>query len=93
MTDPKESVDEVLRFIVEEIDNVPDLEALLLLWQHRSKSWSAADLGRRLYSAQELRARLSGWSWHVAVAGSRASGYTGDDIEPCFRSTKPAPKI
>jgi len=38
---------------VEELDSVPDLEALLLLWQHRSKSWSAADLGRRLYIGEE----------------------------------------
>lgn len=48
--------DDVLSFIWDEIDNVPELEALLLLWQHRPSSWTAEELAKRLYiSSSETR--------------------------------------
>lgn len=37
------------RFILDEIDSVPHLEALLLLWSSRPQSWSDEELGKRLY--------------------------------------------
>ena len=56
-------VDQVLRFIVDEIDSVPELEALLLLWQDRPAAWNVADVARRLYivpdQAQAVLADLS----------------------------------
>lgn len=42
--------DEVLGFIAQEIDSVPELEALLLLWQQRPKAWSAEEVAKRLYT-------------------------------------------
>jgi hypothetical protein len=39
----------VRRFIVEAIDSVPELEALLLLRSHRDRTWSPEDAGARLY--------------------------------------------
>lgn len=46
---------------MQEIDSVPELEALLLLWEHRSRGWSAADLAKRLYiDAEQTRALLGG---------------------------------
>jgi predicted transcriptional regulator len=36
-------------FILNEIDSVPHLEALLLLWNSRPNAWLAEDLGKRLY--------------------------------------------
>lgn len=64
MLDPTPAeVDEVLRFVLDEIDTVPELEALLLLWQNRPAAWNAADIARRLYidpnQAQALLAHLS----------------------------------
>lgn len=41
--------DEVLRFVFENIDTVPHLEALLLIWQNASESWSADRLAARIY--------------------------------------------
>lgn len=41
--------DEVLRFIFENIDTVPHLEALLLLWQNSATPWSTETLAARLY--------------------------------------------
>lgn len=49
MADHDENQDEVLRFIEEEIDSVPELEALLLLWQQRPNPWRIEDLAKRLY--------------------------------------------
>jgi predicted transcriptional regulator len=44
-----ETEDEVLRFIFENIDTVPHLEALLLVWQNSATAWSTETLGARLY--------------------------------------------
>ena len=49
MPDWGQDDDDVLSFIWEEIDSVPELEALLLLWQHRPEAWTAEDLAKRLY--------------------------------------------
>ena len=47
---------EVDRFILDEIDTVPHLEALLLLWNSRPKQWSIDELAASLYLPQD-RAR------------------------------------
>ena len=50
MADPTPvEVDQVLRFVLDEIDSVPELEALFLLWQNRPAAWNVADIARRLY--------------------------------------------
>jgi len=40
---------QVDQFILEEIDSVPHLEALLLLWNSRPRQWPVEDLARSLY--------------------------------------------
>jgi hypothetical protein len=44
---------EVDRFILEEIDSVTQLEALLLLWNARPRQWKLDDLAAALYIAAE----------------------------------------
>ena len=44
---------EALQFIAENIDSVPHLEALILLWNSRPVSWSLAELASRLYVTPE----------------------------------------
>src|SRR5262245_3332220 len=39
----------VYRFIYKEIDSVPHLEALLLVWNSRPQPWSVENLAKRLY--------------------------------------------
>lgn len=48
---PQQSYNErdVDRFIQDEIDSVPHLEALLLLWSSRLQSWSEEELAKRIY--------------------------------------------
>lgn len=36
-------------FILEKIDGVPHLEALLLIWNHRPKKWATDEIARALY--------------------------------------------
>jgi predicted transcriptional regulator len=49
---------EVDRFILEHIDSVPHLEALLLLWNSRPKPWTAQDLGQRLFVEHDVAQRI-----------------------------------
>jgi hypothetical protein len=44
---------EVDRFILESVDSVPHLEALLLLWQNRSEGWAVDDVAKRLWIERE----------------------------------------
>lgn len=49
---------EVFRFILEEIDSVPQLEALLLLWHNRAEPWSALQVAKRLYVSGDTARQL-----------------------------------
>lgn len=44
---------DVYGFILEHIDTVPQLEALVLLWSTRPRGWTCEELGARLYVAPE----------------------------------------
>lgn len=50
----KESISkqQIDRFIRDEIDSVPQLEALLLFWNHIPTEWTCDDLARELYVSQ-----------------------------------------
>ena len=58
-TPNREQID---RFIVDEIDSVPQLEALLLVWNSRPKEWTSDGIARALYVspdvAQDILRRL-----------------------------------
>ncbi len=45
---------QVDRFIVDEIDSVPQLEALLLFWKNRPQLWSCESLAKALYVSPEV---------------------------------------
>jgi hypothetical protein len=44
---------EIDQFILDEIDSVPHLEALLLLWNTRPKQWSLEEMSKSLYVSPE----------------------------------------
>ena len=71
MTESDQEQRRVDEFILEKIDSVSHLEALLLLWNSRPKRWSAEELARRIYadtkSARELLADLQRSDLIVAV--------------------------
>ncbi|HEX5430754.1 MAG TPA: hypothetical protein VFW83_02210, partial [Bryobacteraceae bacterium] len=49
MTEDRASWPNVDKFIFDQIDSVPHLEALLLIWSSRPMPWAAEDLAKRLY--------------------------------------------
>jgi len=49
VTESSRNNQEVDQFILEEIDSVPHLEALLLLWNSRPAVWTTEELAKRLY--------------------------------------------
>lgn len=48
----------VENFIRNEMDSVPHLEALLLLWRNTPQAWSAAEIARHLYVPQGQAAAI-----------------------------------
>ena len=49
---------QVDRFILEQIDSVPHLEALLLLFNSRSKAWSPDEMSKSLYVRTEVASKI-----------------------------------
>ena len=48
----------VIEFLAENIDTVPQLEAMLLLWQAPNSRWSVEELAVRLYVSKEEAAAI-----------------------------------
>jgi hypothetical protein len=49
---------DVLAFIEEQIDSVPHLEALLLLWRSAPQVWTADQIAARIYVASEAAGEI-----------------------------------
>jgi hypothetical protein len=50
--------EKVLQFIAAKIDTVPQLEALLLLWENPQRDWSEEELASRVYVSHEAAAAI-----------------------------------
>lgn len=48
----------VLKFIADKIHTVPELEALLLLWQDPSRLWRVEEVAQRLYVSSDAAAAI-----------------------------------
>lgn len=51
----RKAVDE---FIAEQVDTVPQLEGLLILWNSRPKEWPPAEMARALYVSPDAAQRI-----------------------------------
>jgi hypothetical protein len=58
MTDPPALHPRVARFLLEQIESVPHLEALLLMRDEPRRPWSVEETARRLYVAEEGARRV-----------------------------------
>ena len=87
MSHPEISDEEVFRFILHQMDTVPHLEALLLLWRKRPQSFTESDLAARMFvdagTVNEIVKDLQRRELISAVPGSSSeyryeakSGYT-----------------
>jgi len=63
---------EVDRFILDEIESVPHVEALLILWNSRPKSWPVEELAALLYLPQDRTREI------LADLGQRSLVITSD---------------
>jgi len=52
-TKPDQPEPDVDKFLLEQIDSVPHLEALLLLWNSRPKEWVVEEMAKSLYLSTE----------------------------------------
>jgi len=65
---------EVQAFVLENIDSVAELEALLLLYKYADQDWSAATAARRLYIGEAAAAQVLA---RLAARGLCAGGAAG----------------
>ncbi len=54
MTEKQQLEEKVYQFILDQVESVPHLEALLLLWNSRPQPWTVENLARRLYVSTEV---------------------------------------
>lgn len=50
----------VVRFIADYIDSVPQLEALLLMWDTAPRAWSIDELAARIYVSPQTTVEIAG---------------------------------
>jgi hypothetical protein len=85
--------DDVRQFLLEQIDSVSQLEALLLTWEHRSTSWDAETLAAALY-VEQAKAKsiiasmvMRGWLARDAAGPDKVSFDSSWDPEGRFMQT------
>ncbi len=66
---------EIQRFLVDHIDSIAELEALLILREHRDKSWPCSMVADRIYSTEEVTADL-------LVKLAKRGFLTADEVTP-----------
>jgi hypothetical protein len=77
MADVSDIPEDVLLFLAEQIDSVPHLEALLLLWRNGARAWTAEEVAARVYvhldTARQLLGDLTRHGLITAIAGDPPS--------------------
>ncbi|HEY4359786.1 MAG TPA: hypothetical protein VGN17_02400 [Bryobacteraceae bacterium] len=74
--DPRSAVD---RFLLDRIDSIPHLEALLLLWNHRPRPWSVQEMANGLFLSQDLSKQILD-----DLAGQRLAAIV-EGVTPAYR--------
>ena len=74
--------DHVRRFVVEMIDSVPALEAVLLLRTHRDRPWRVEEAGARLYVSETVAAHVLGSLADCGLLTVEGSAYRYAPIRP-----------
>lgn len=85
MTEESKQEREVYRFILDKIDSVPHLEALLLLWNSRPSKWSGEDLAKRLYTDRDTARTLL----QDLTRDDLIAAFPGPAEQYCYESKSP----
>ena len=59
MSEQSQEGRQVDRFVLDYIDTVPHLEALLLLWRSRPRDWAVSELAQALYLKERQAANIA----------------------------------
>ncbi|HSD74365.1 MAG TPA: hypothetical protein VLB75_06315 [Steroidobacteraceae bacterium] len=78
--EPRELSPDVVRFIEEQIDSVPHLEALLLLWESGARPWTVDEIAARLYVTNDKAESIL-----EELVNRRLVRRDLDDRRPCYR--------
>ena len=62
------------RFIREEIDSVPHLEALLLFWRQQPREWTCEEMSRSLYVSVDVARNVLNSLVHRGLLAESAAG-------------------
>lgn len=54
----EEFPEDVLQFLMDHIDTVPQLETVMLIWESAPRSWTVDELARRVYVPADEAARV-----------------------------------
>lgn len=74
MPDGFPSREQIDRFVVDKIDSVPQLEALLLVWNRRPKKWYCSEIAKALYISPELAQGVIDHLLHSGLLGRVEGG-------------------
>lgn len=78
---------EIVQFILEHIETVPHLEAMLLIWQNQSMRWTAELLASRIYVSNAMgRTILEDLSRHGMLR--RPDPNSDYEYEPAWDATR-----
>lgn len=79
--------DEVLRFLVDSMDTVPELEALMLLRASAPRAWTAEALAARVYVAPEEAQRIGANLERKGLVGAAPGGGWAFDRQGALANT------
>lgn len=75
--------EEVRAFVTAQVDSVPHLEALLLIWDTAPRAWSAGEIARRVYLPEDRSERLlQDLVAHRWIKPAEGGGYAFDAGSP-----------
>lgn len=74
MDEEEKQTNEVDQFLQEQIDSVPHLEGLLLVWRRRPKTWSVAEMAASLYVPADMARQILRDLAHRNWLGQDADG-------------------
>jgi predicted ArsR family transcriptional regulator len=79
--------EEIVRFILNRIDSVPHMEALLLLWETPEKAWTEAEIAARVYVSVDVARGILQDLVGRKLAAVRAESGAGYRYDPAWDPT------
>jgi hypothetical protein len=55
---PADIPQHILAFVAASIDSVPQMEALVLLWENQARAWSVEEIAARIYVSKDVAAEI-----------------------------------